>query len=418
MRIERKSMGKGRERCYIENSSMNSIMLCQMYYMPLDKNASQNALISKLLMRGTDVHKTARDISRFLYDAYGAGAGLDISLKGEVYTLGLYCSYINPDKYAGNSNLNQTMINFLKEVFYKPLLINGLFKEDYFKTEKQNLINEIDSKINNKEQYAFLRCCQEMCEGEPYSIDRLGEKDWAESITPEEAAERFLHIRDSCPSVLYVIGDLPTDKMERMLEDSFPPAASSDVKVTPPHPASGRVKNINEPMNINQGKLFMGFRTETSLKDQLYPALAVTNSLLGGGAHSILFKELREKNSLCYTVYSTIEKYQGMLFVMAGIDPKDKEKAREGILKGLDTLCTGDFSQEDLENSITSTKHNLCTVSDDKNLFLSYLQGLDVYNCSYTIDDLIDRVDKVKKEDVVECSKRIKLDTVYFLGGR
>jgi predicted Zn-dependent peptidase len=418
MDIERKSINKGRELCLINNESMNSILLCQMYYMPLDKEASKNAIISKLLMRGTAIHKTAREIARFLYGEYGAGAGIDISLKGEVYTLGLYLSYVNPHKYLKDSDINLKMTGFLKEVFYSPLLENGHFKQDYFSTEKTNLINEIDSKINNKEQYAFLRCCQEMCKGEPYSIDRLGEKKWAESITQKEAVERFLYIRDNCPSVLYVMGDIDSGQMQGLLEGSFSSAPTQGIKINPPYAASGNIKYIDELMDINQGKLFMGFRTETNLKDMAYPALAVANSLFGGGAHSILFKELREKNSLCYTVYSTIEKYQGMLFVMAGIDSKNKEKAQEGILKALDRLGKGDFSQQDFDTAITSTKHNLCTVSDNKNMLLSYIQGLDVYGCTYTLDELINSIDKVKREEVVECSRKIKLDTVYFLGGR
>lgn len=418
MRIVRKSMGKGREICFIEKESMNSILLCQMYYMPLDKEASKNALISKLLMRGTAIHKTSREISRFLYEEYGAGAGMDISLKGEIYTLGLYLNYINPNKYLKDSSLNMHMANFLKEIFFSPLMENGLFRHDYFSTEKANLISEIESKINNKDQYAFLRCCQEMCKGEPYSIDRLGEKSWAESITPEEAVERFLHVRDNCPSVLYVMGDVKMEEIERLLEDSFPSDYKTDFKINPPRTASGNIKNVNEFMDINQGKLFMGFRTETNLRDPEYPALAVANNLLGGGAHSVLFKELREENSLCYTVYSTIEKYQGMLFVMAGIDSKNKEKAQDGILKAFHRLSKGEFSQQDLDIAITSTKHNLYTINDDKNILLSYIQGLDVYGCRYTLDDLINLIDKVKWEEVVECIRKIKLDTVYFLGSR
>lgn len=302
MRIVRKSLGKGRELCFIEKESMNSILLCQMYYMPLDKEASKNALISKLLMRGTALHKTPGEIARFLYEEYGAWAGMDISLKGEVYTLGLYLNYINPNKFLKDSSLNIQMTNFLKEIFYSPLMEDGLFNHDYFSAEKANLISEIESKINNKEQYAFLRCCQEMCKGEPYSIDRLGEKDWAESITLKDAVERFLYIRDSCPSVLYVMGDVKIEEIERLLENSFPSSSLTEVKINPPRAASGNVKNVDEFMDINQGKLFMGFRTEISLRDPEYPALAVANNLLGGGAHSVLFKELREKTA-CATQY-------------------------------------------------------------------------------------------------------------------
>lgn len=419
MRIVRKRTGMGRELCFIEKENMNSILLCQMYYMPLNEEASKNALISRLLLRGTAIHNTSREISRFLYGKYGAWAGMDISLKGEVYTLGLYLNYINPHKHLKDSSLNVHMADFLMEVFYSPLLEEGLFRCDYFSAEKNNLINEIESKINNKEQYAFLRCCQEMCKDEPYSIDRLGEKAWAESITPVDAVERFLHIRDGCPSVLYVMGDVNMEEMEGLLKDIFPPSGSlTKVNINPPRAASGNVKTVDEFMDINQGKLFMGFRTETNLNDPKYPALAVANNLLGGGAHSVLFKELREKESLCYTVYSTMEKYQGMLFVTAGIDPENKDKAQEAVLNAFGRIAKGDFSKQDFDIAITDTKHNLCTISDDKNMLLSYIQGLDVYGCKYTLADLIGCIDKVSREEVVECVRKIKLDTVYFLGSR
>ena len=65
-------------------------------------------------------------------------------------------------------------------------------------------------------------------------------------------------------------------------------------------------------MDVVQGKLCMGFSTGIKPTDSDYPALMVANSIFGGGAHSKLFNNVREKLSLCYYASGSLDKTKAL----------------------------------------------------------------------------------------------------------
>ena len=70
--------------------------------------------------------------------------------------------------------------------------------------------------------------------------------------------------------------------------------AGKDISI-PKTSFKNEVKEVKELMDVNQGKLCLGYRTNVSIFNGDYFALTVMNSILGGGTHSKLFNEVREK---------------------------------------------------------------------------------------------------------------------------
>ena len=62
-----------------------------------------------------------------------------------------------------------------------------------------------------------------------------------------------------------------------------------------------------EKMDVTQGKLTIGFRTNVDPDSDDFYALCVANGIFGAGVHSKLFQNVREKNSLAYYAASRIE---------------------------------------------------------------------------------------------------------------
>jgi len=52
----------------------------------------------------------------------------------------------------------------------------------------------------------------------------------------------------------------------------------------------------------------------------------VYNSILGGGLHSKLFQNVREKAGLAYYAFSRLEKFKGLMVVSCGIEIKTKTR--------------------------------------------------------------------------------------------
>ena len=169
-------------------------------------------------------------------------------------------------------------------------------------------------------------------------------------------------------------------------------------------------------MDITQGKLVMGFRCNVDYKDEFkYYSLFVGSNVLGGGPHSKLFVNVREKESLCYYIYSSLEKYKTSMFISSGIESANYDKTIELIQEQLKYLKEGQISDEELLNSKSAIISSLKSIKDSiggaSDFYFSQTMG----KTNSTVEKIIEMIEKITVEDIVDAVKNIELDTIYFL---
>lgn len=147
-------------------------------------------------------------------------------------------------------------------------------------------------------------------------------------------------------------------------------------------------------------------------------AMIVFNGMLGGFSHSKLFTLIREEEGLAYHVGSDFDPFTGLLKVYAGIDKENRDKTFQLVNKVFNQLKMGRFSSE----LIQQTKRMLITnaqLADDSPSSLIDLAYNQAHMKSYatTLDQWIDKVSQVSKEDLVKVAGKVKLQAVYFLEG-
>lgn len=96
-------------------------------------------------------------------------------------------------------------------------------------------------------------------------------------------------------------------------------------------------KTVQESMQVSQGKLVISLDVDSKIENLSYVA-SVYNAILGGGANSRLFQNVREKESLAYTAGSSYLKPKNMIFIRCGIEIQNYNKALETIKVQLDDL--------------------------------------------------------------------------------
>ena len=162
----------------------------------------------------------------------------------------------------------------------------------------------------------------------------------------------------------------------------------------------------------------MGFITGvTSEDDDEYWSMMVANSIFGGGAHSKLFNNVREKLSLCYYASSGLDRYTGVLNVNAGIEFENFQKAYDEILVQLKELQSGNVSELEYVSSINAIVNSLKSCRDDQYAMQSFYLSEKVSGTGRELDYVIDKIKNVSVDMAVKASQKIKLDTVYFLTG-
>ena len=143
--------------------------------------------------------------------------------------------------------------------------------------------------------------------------------------------------------------------------------------------------------------------------------MSVYNAILGGGANSKLFQNVREKNSLAYTAGSTFRRQKNTIFIRCGIEINNYNKALETIKEQIEDMRSGKFTEEDIENAKKLIVSSVRGISSEQDTEITYYYGQELSDNFTSIDEYIEKIERVTKEELVEVSKDIWINTIYFL---
>jgi predicted Zn-dependent peptidase len=322
------------------------------------------------------------------------------------------------EQYIGDQQaLFDKILRFAKEVIFNPITENGSFKKEYVEQEKETLKDLINGLMNNKVSYAVERCFQEMCKNEPFSIYELGNTADLDKIDEKNLYEYYMSAIYSSPIDIFVTGNMEEAKIHQLAKETFDIKLKQEITYPTTHVSCKveEVKNVEEKMEIAQGKLSLGFRTKVTPRDKEYYSLIVYNGILGGGPHSKLFNNVREKMSLAYYVFSRLEKFKGLLVISSGIEIQNYQKALDEILKQIEEIKNGNISDYEFESTISSSINSIKSLKDHTLHMTDYYLSQLVGGTNDSFEDLIGKISAVRKEDVIAIAQQIELDTIYFL---
>ncbi len=385
------------------------------------EEASYNALLPLVLKRGSKLCPDQESAAKYLDGLYGATMGASVLKRGEDQIIYFDAETISDSYAPEGEKLLRALIKLLMSVVFDPFTENGAFSEKYTEQEKINACDRIDAFVNDKRQYASQRCQQETARGTDFAVMHYGDKDRIKSISAKALYEHYSSIITSSVIDIYICGAYDSEeaaKAVRAYTDSLSFTKAEIPRTEMIERTEQGVHEVTERMDVAQGKLAVGFLTNTpALSDDIY-ALAVFNSLFGAGAHSKLFNNVREKLSLAYYASSQLEKLKGIITVNAGIEFANFDKAYNETLAQLEEIRNGNISEHEFEASKIFIL-NLCnSYYDDQRALVSYYVSARIAGSDDTLEDYIEKIGRVSVEDVVRVSKKIQLDTVYFLTGK
>ncbi len=403
--------------CYIPMTKLKTTTVSAYIHRNLsEKEVSKNAILPYVLKRGCEICQNSAEISKYLENLYGASLSGYTMKLGDDHVMSFVGETIS-DKYApDNEQLVSGLLKLILSVIFEPVS----FTEEIINQEKKNAKDRIMAELNNKTIYAMHRCGEEMCKGDSFALSTLGTVEGIDEITADDLKLHYDNIIASSVIDIYICGDCNFKAAGDEIKKKILNIAFTDAKTAKSaiFKRSGEVKNITEHMEVAQGKLSIGFRTNISPDSEEYPALMLMNSVFGGGAHSKLFNNVREKLSLCYYASSTIVKYKGIMYVNAGIEFKNFEKAYNEILAQLEMIKNGEISEFEFVSSVKALQNELEAYKDDQRKMQLFYLSKQLTNSDYDIDVLKEKISKLKIDDIVNAAKKVELDTVYFLAGK
>lgn len=384
------------------------------------RDVTKNALISAILRRGSKNMPTQEEISKQMEEMYGASFDCGLDKTGDNQVLKFYIETINDNFLPQQGeDMLKLAIEKLIEIVFNPYIENESFKEQYIEQEKNNIKQKIEGKIDNKARYALDRCIEEMYPDSPFGLYKFGYVEDLESINGNDLYSFYKDLINSCKIDIFVSGNI-NDKTIKIVEEN---ENIQKLKERTPKYVIPKIEKrdieekenvVTESMDVTQGKLVLGLDVDIEKEDLRYDTL-IYNSILGGTANSKMFQNVREKAHLAYVASSSYLRHKNNIFINCGIEIANYEKALELIKQQIEDMRNGEFTEEDIENAKKGIIATIKTIDDEQDTGISYYFGQELTKSNVSLDEYMDKINKVEKQDIINIAKKIKINTIYFL---
>lgn len=374
-------------------------------------------MLSLVLLEATKKFNTRRLLDIECENLYNIGVGAGTSNSGNYHLLRFNTTFLN-EKYTEKGMMEESFKFFLEFIF-NPNVIDGKFESQTFNNAKNILKEDIESYADNPGRFAFSRIYEIMCPNSVIKYRSTGYIEDLEKVTEENLYEYYKELLTNNEIDIFIIGNIDVKQMEKIIADNFNIDSIKHEQlahIVKQNDFRTEPRVIKENKNINQSILILGSKLKDITEFERKYVLVLYNYILGGSADSKLFKEVREKNSLCYSISSTHSGIANLEFISAGIDKENYDKAVELIKAEIENMEDGNFTEEDINQAKITFLASLKEIEDTANGIINIYEAHEYLDYDL-LEERAKEIEKVTKEDIINVSKKMYLDTIYLLEG-
>lgn len=402
----------------IKTDKFKSITVKVSFHRVIKKNEiTIRNILSDMFMQSSKKYNSKRELTIKAQDLYAAGLRTTNSRLGNYINTDFYLTVLN-DKYTEDGNFASSL-EFLSEIMFNPDVENGKFNEEKLDIVKSTCRSALNSIKEDASNYSLIRMAEAFGEGEPISYRMMGYLEDLDNITGTSLYEFYLDMIKNDFVDIFVIGDIDikeaTDLIKMYFKFDILKKLKMPFMVDEKKPRRSKLV-FNEEIDNTQSKLAIGCRINgLSEYERNYP-LTLFNVIFGGCSDSKLFKEVREENSLCYTIYSITNKLDNVLLIRAGIDKENYKKTVSLIEKNLKDMCNGKFDETDILMAKEYYNTALEEIEDSQSKIINNYLMMELINTD-DIDVKREKMSKVTKSEIVKVAKKVTIDTIFCLEG-
>ncbi|HFI0041171.1 TPA: M16 family metallopeptidase [Streptococcus suis] len=375
-------------------------------------------LVANILEMGNQDYPSAQAMRRRLAELYGAHFSTSVAKRGRVHMVDFTISYTNPSYLPNNEDITGAILDFLYSSLFRPLKQGQGFEQKIFEVEKKNLINFLESEVEDNFYHADVEVNKLFYQDQALQIPRVSRLDLVEKETAESVYKIYRNMLRVDKIDIFVLGTVNQDLVRERFEQFNFTYRKPKLELEYQQEYSNITREKVERKQARQSILEMAYHLQVLYNDVNYPALMVFNGLLGAFSHSKLFVNIREKESLAYTIGSQVTIFSGMMKVYAGINRGDRLKVMKLISKQILDLKRGKFTEDELELTKNMLVHSATLAQDRQNNLIEQVYNqVSLGERNLTWLEWIEAVKEVSTEDIICVGKMINLQAVYFMEG-
>ena len=403
---------------FIQSTSFKTTTIRVFFRLPMTKeNITKHNLLNRLLVLSCNKYRTKVELSKACQDCYGASINASLRRIG-TYLCSVYTLKVLDDKYSEKGNLQKSLTLF-HDVLFDPKVEKEAFYEEDFLPLYQEYKTNLESLEEEKSRYALIRLLENVGPKGTFAIRSVGYLEELEKVTKENLYQYYKEMIDHSIVDIFLLGNIEEEEGLTLIKEAFPITtfkAKRQNLFAPRIVPRLRRKVVREKTSGSQTCCAIALTIDDPEEKKTDYALTLYNIMLGAGMDSLLFTEVREKHSLAYYISSTVNRFDHLILISAGIDKEKEEQCVQIIKKQLKRLKEGKFEDKLLEHA---KEYYLSAIDEIEE---STFQIIDTYYMKELTegDDLETRKKKIKKitkEEIMKVGEKISFHTTYFLEG-
>ena len=354
-----------------------------------DNLAGTSHFLEHLLFKGT-AKRSAKDIA----DEFDAVGGDVNAFTGKEYTC-YYSRVISDDLPMALDVLSD-------------MIINSKIDPSDFDSERNVILEEIAMHEDAPDELVHDLFYRRLWDGHPLGRPVLGFNETIANVSRDEVAGYWQDRYGPSNLVVAAAGNLDHEELARSVDELFAGGEGSRTSRTGPAPQAQLGVNVHK-RPTEQAHIVLG----TEGLSRNHPdrhALALLDTILGGGMSSRLFQEVREKRGLAYSVYSYRALFAdtGTFAIYAGTTPQNAETVIDIALAEADSIVKNGVTQAEFDRAKGHVRGSLVLASEDPGSRMNRLGRQQLTTGEIlSIDELIERFDALTMEDVARVADMV-----------
>jgi Zn-dependent peptidase, putative len=384
-----------------------------------EKTIAGRVLTASMLETSNALYPTSQAFREKLANLYGANYSTSLSRRGLVHYLDINLSFVRDQFLSRKNVLADEMLDFLKASFFFPLSNGKAFDTKTFEIEKRNVLTDLEAEIENHFYHAHRELNNLFYDLPEMRIPRVGTIELVEKETAETSFAAFQQMLNQDQIDFFFIGDFNEIAVREKIQEFQFSEREQSLQLSYQQNYSNITREKLEQRDVNQSIVELAYHFSSQYGDRSHLPLIVLNGLLGGFAHSKLFVNVREKESLAYTISSNFDIFSGLMRIYAGIDRANRTKTIALINRQILDLKRGHFADEELEQTKNMLKNSILLAQDRQNTLIERAYMSSVLGKKFlSLEAWMKALENVSKADLIEAAQQLKLQAIYFMEGK
>ena len=285
------------------------------------------------------------------------------------------------------------------------MLMHSLFRECDVESERNVIFDEMHLAGDTPDDLVYERLVAGIYKGSSLGRPILGSRKTLDRVTGEGLRDFLKNHYDPHKIVIAVSGSFTAADIDH-IESVF---SQFEGRGTSYKSAEYKPYFTAKRRKLEQNHLILAFPGIVSTDERKY-AYSLMSNILGGNTSSRLFQSVRERNGLCYTVYSITSGLPdtGVFGIYAALSEDSEVRALSLITEEIEKVKNGDITQAELDLSIEQYKSNLLMSLESTGSRMNMLGHDELfYDRVITHDEIVSRYESVTLDDIAAIANAV-----------